>query len=82
MKIPVTTPERVVTELSAVIAGLARDPARWEALSCGAIDRARAFHWSRLGDEMAGIYGSALAGTAPRESCPDPTARPAPLPEY
>ena len=66
VKVPVTTPDRVAAELAAAIAGLARDPARWEALSRGAVERAREFRWSRLGDEMAAIYSRALA----RDGCP------------
>ena len=60
VKIPVTTPKRVIAELATAMVQMARDPARWERLSCGALERAREFRWSRLGDDMATIYRQTL----------------------
>lgn len=71
VKIPVTTPSRVIATLAATLTELARDPARWESLSRGAIERAREFRWSRLGDEMAAIYRQVL-GHEGRRPTPAP----------
>ncbi|MFO0805466.1 MAG: glycosyltransferase [Gemmataceae bacterium] len=68
IKIPMTTPERVIADLSDSLAGMAGDPARWNALSRGAVERARLFLWSRLGDEMGSIYRQLLAPPTVSES--------------
>ena len=60
IKVPLTTPEVVTAELAASIVSLANDPHHWEALSRGAVERAREFLWSRLGDAMGSIYRSVL----------------------
>jgi len=62
LKIPVTTPEEVVGHLSKAIHLLARDRERLQALSAGALKRARRFLWSRNHEEMAKIYLAALSG--------------------
>ena len=65
VKLPVTRPAQVAGDLAATLAALARDPERWETLSRGAVERAREFRWSRLGDEMAAIYRRTLGDNHP-----------------
>ena len=65
IKLPVTTPDRVAAELAAALAGLARDPVRWEALSRGAVERAGMFRWSRLVRKRKGVGDARAAAATP-----------------
>jgi glycosyltransferase involved in cell wall biosynthesis len=56
LKIPVTTPRRVIAALSDAIARLSRDHALWQDLSRGAVDRARQYLWSRHEEQLIALY--------------------------
>lgn len=62
VKIPVTNPERVATELAQELTSLSHDSERWSAMSHEAILQARKYLWSRLGAQMAELYASVLKG--------------------
>lgn len=61
IKIPVTEPKEVVRGISRAIDHLSRSPDVLDALSEGAIERAREYLWSRTGERMARIYERAAA---------------------
>jgi glycosyltransferase involved in cell wall biosynthesis len=61
IKIPVSTPGRVVEALREALEKVARDRAMLRFLSNGAIARAKEFLWSRNGERMAEVYRSALS---------------------
>lgn len=63
IKIPVTTPQRVIDQLAQALARLARDPVERERLGRGALERSQQYLWSRLGDDMAAVYRRALGKT-------------------
>lgn len=65
IRIPVTTPRRVVAALSAELGALARDRARLDAMSAAAVHRAAAFLWERKIAETAALYHRILGGSAP-----------------
>lgn len=67
VKIPVTTPNHVVGEISRAITELARDPDRRSRLARGALDRARYYLWSEQGKRMAAVYRRALESAQPSE---------------
>ena len=81
VKIPVTTPHKVIAGLGEAIARLAHDEAERERLSRGAVLRARDYLWSRQGERMAAMYetpldsGSERAPLAERGSRPDRKVR-------
>jgi glycosyltransferase involved in cell wall biosynthesis len=65
IKVPVTTPKRVIAELAESLTKLARDPSEQERLARGALERGGRYLWSRLGEEMSSVYREVLetAGT-------------------
>ncbi len=66
VKIPVTTPERVIAGLEEAINALAADKERLHTLARGALARAHYYLWSRNGAEMAAMYRAVLTGDAHR----------------
>jgi len=60
IKIPVTTPRRVIAELRDAIVTVGRDRHILEELSRGAVERARQYQWSRHGERIADIYRQVL----------------------
>ena len=68
--VPVTTPERAVAGVAQALEALATDPARYDALSLGAIRRAEELHWQRNGDVVNGIYADLLERHAPERDAP------------
>jgi len=56
IKVDVTTPEQVITNLANAITQLSESPEKCEELSRGAIERAREFTWDRQGEHMANVY--------------------------
>jgi len=60
IKIAVTTPEEVIVKLRQTIISLAKDRAKLQALSLGALERASQYLWSHSGQQMAKIYYAAL----------------------
>jgi len=64
VKIPVTTPIRMVEELTQAIQVLMNDRAKLEALSRGATERAKDYLWSHIGIQLAQSYNKILATEA------------------
>jgi glycosyltransferase involved in cell wall biosynthesis len=64
LKIPVTTPARVVAGLRQALLTLAHDPQRLAALSRGARERAAAYLWRRQGERMAEVYAEVLGASS------------------
>lgn len=62
IKVPVTTPPRVIAGLGEAVAALAQDPAKIVTLSEGALARAQDFLWSRQGERLARVYEAVLSG--------------------
>jgi glycosyltransferase involved in cell wall biosynthesis len=60
IKVPVTTPARVVGRLAEAIVFLARQPAEHQRLREGAWRRAHDYLWSRQGERMKAIYQQVL----------------------
>lgn len=60
IKIPVTTPSLVISGMRDAIVSLAEDRMKLEALSRGAIERARNYFWSVKGQQMAKIYNRVI----------------------
>ncbi|MGA2059969.1 MAG: glycosyltransferase [Thermoguttaceae bacterium] len=60
IKIPVATPRKVIGGLREAFVRLARDPAEYQRLSRGAVQRARDFLWAGQGEKMASMYWQAL----------------------
>ncbi len=60
VKVPVTTPDRVIAALRQAILHLARNPHHLEALARGARQRAQDYLWSRQGERMARVYAGVL----------------------
>jgi len=56
IKIPVTSPNVVAAALAKAIAGLAKAPERYQALSAGALVRAKTYAWDSHGEHMAAVY--------------------------
>lgn len=56
IKVPVTTPAKVVTDLSLAIGRLAADESLRVALAHGAVRRAQDFSWERKAELVDGIY--------------------------
>lgn len=56
IKVPVTNPSNVVRDLRDAIAEASSDDQNLEALSRGAIDRAREYLWQLHGDRLAELY--------------------------
>ena len=67
VKIPVSSPGQVVTDLRDTILSLSADGAHLAKLSQGALERARDFLWSKQGERMAEIYGQVLESPRPLE---------------
>ena len=65
-KIPLTTPSAAVDGLREAILDLGSDPARWEELSRGAIERASQYTWSHQGEQLARFYRQVL-GTSDKQ---------------
>jgi glycosyltransferase involved in cell wall biosynthesis len=61
----VGAPDQAVRDLAAALAALAADPARYDALSAGAVERARRFLWRRNGAAMQAVYARVLGRDAP-----------------
>ncbi len=61
LKVPVTTPARVIAGLRQALLTLAWDPHYLAALSQGALARAEEYLWQRQGERMARFYESALS---------------------
>jgi glycosyltransferase involved in cell wall biosynthesis/peptidoglycan/xylan/chitin deacetylase (PgdA/CDA1 family) len=64
VKIAVTTPGEVISRLTQSIVQLWREPAEWERMSRGAIERAEEHLWSRQEQTMADLYRSILNRSA------------------
>ncbi|WP_420457142.1 glycosyltransferase family 4 protein [Rubrivirga sp.] len=58
--VPVTTPDDVVRRIAQAVTALATDPARYDRLSRGAIERARSLGWRANGDAVNALYAQAL----------------------
>ncbi|MFX0201776.1 MAG: glycosyltransferase family 4 protein [Candidatus Hodarchaeota archaeon] len=56
IKIPVTTPSRVIQRLREAIISIAKDRRKLDTLSEGAIERANRYLWSHKGQEMVELY--------------------------
>lgn len=56
VKIPVTTPRKVVTGLALAIEQLARDETKRQALARGALQRAQDFSWEKKAEMLEWIY--------------------------
>jgi glycosyltransferase involved in cell wall biosynthesis len=56
LKVPVTSPRQVVSGLARSLVKLARDPVEQARLSRGAVERAKRFLWTQLGENMARVY--------------------------
>lgn len=56
VKIPVTSPNRVIQDLADALISLYRDEQRLQNLSAGALRRIREFTWDAQGDRMADVY--------------------------
>jgi glycosyltransferase involved in cell wall biosynthesis len=61
VKIPVTTPDEVVTRLAEAIGRIARDPGERQRLSAGALSRAEQFSWVNKVQRMLDVYEQAIA---------------------
>ena len=73
--VPVSTPALAVQGVARGIAALATDPARYDALSAGAIIRAEQLRWTTNGDTVNQIYADLLhpdADAAPARSSTRP----------
>ena len=70
IKIPVTTPRRVISALREAIVLLARDRSLLSELSVNAYCRAKDFEWSAQGREIADIYLKVLNTSDRREKGP------------
>ncbi|MEL6615697.1 MAG: glycosyltransferase, partial [Bacteroidota bacterium] len=68
--IPVETPEQAIRDLASGVEQLAADPVLYDALSAGAIERARAQAWDANGAEMQRVYATAMERYARRQSRP------------
>jgi glycosyltransferase involved in cell wall biosynthesis len=66
VKIPVTTPEKVILGLRDAIVCLATEGDHLQSLSRGALKRARQYLWSVNGAQMASVYLEAMAATKNR----------------
>ena len=64
VKIPVTNPKKVATDLANAVVSLANDRERLGSLSRGAVLRAEEFLWSRHGERLAGIYRRVLGDSS------------------
>lgn len=71
IKIPVTTPPRVIRGFRDAIVALAEDGERLQALSAGALKRAERYLWSRNGREMAAVYCEVLSTGRRAEALPE-----------
>ena len=63
--VAVTTPDQAIADLAAAFRQLATDSDRYDALSRGAIDRARRFGWTLNGDRMNAVYARVLDESSP-----------------
>jgi glycosyltransferase involved in cell wall biosynthesis len=61
VKIDVTTPRQVASDLASALVALYQDDARLRSLRQGALRRAAEFTWDAQGDRMAEIYRQAIA---------------------
>jgi glycosyltransferase involved in cell wall biosynthesis len=66
VKIPVTSPDQSIAELSDAIVALGKDRERLAKLSKGALQRAEQFLWQRNAAEMVRVYRSALKMKMPQ----------------
>lgn len=64
--IPVETPEQAIRDLASGVEQLAADAVLYDALSAGAIQRARALAWDANGNEMREVYALAMERYAER----------------
>jgi glycosyltransferase involved in cell wall biosynthesis len=71
VKIPVSTPSRVVEGLAAALRELYLDPERLGCLARGALRRAEDYLWARQGERMAKVYREVL-DMAPRQGVQQP----------
>jgi glycosyltransferase involved in cell wall biosynthesis len=62
IKIPVTSPEEVISQIAKAIASLADNRRQLKKLSQGAKERAYDYLWSNRGKTLANIYESVLTG--------------------
>jgi len=58
--IEVDNPRQVIGDLSAALVRLASEPKLLQQLGVGALERAKAYHWDCLAEEMAEAYSAAL----------------------
>ncbi|MEN6452309.1 MAG: glycosyltransferase [Thermoguttaceae bacterium] len=72
VKIPVSTPRDVVLQLKESIVRLWREPAEWERLSRGAVERAKEFLWSKQEATMTALYRDVVgrSGRLERQNLP------------
>lgn len=64
IKVPVTTPRDAIARFATAIPEIVADPARWEAMSRAAIDRAEEYTWSHQGRRLVEIYSEILGDRA------------------
>jgi len=65
VKIPVTTPARVMTTMRRVLLEFSGSPDRLAVLSQGALARAAELSWERQGERLAAVYAAVLQGSPP-----------------
>jgi glycosyltransferase involved in cell wall biosynthesis len=65
VKIPVTTPARVMTTMRRVLLEFSGSPDRLAVLSRGALARAAELSWERQGERMAAVYAAVLQDSPP-----------------
>ena len=64
IKVPLTDPKAVIQGLADALSRLASDPALYERLSVGAIERVRGHYlWDRVGDRLNALYQEVSAET-------------------
>lgn len=76
IKVPVSTPPKVVADLAEAIVRMANDEPLRERLGAAAIERAKAYTWTNLGAQMAELYGGVLADDAPLTEAVEPMRQP------
>lgn len=62
IKIAVSSPRQVITDLASAIRRLAIDVGARERLARGALERARRYLWTTQADDMAAVYRRVMAG--------------------
>lgn len=61
IKIPVTTADEAVSKMRDAVISLAQDRGKLRKFSCGAVERAHEYLWSRQGERIADIYEKVMA---------------------